>query len=127
VPALVNASETGVRTGTRADICIAALEASVYTVPTEVPEADDGTLAWTSTTMVLVRARAEDGTVGTGWTYGAPACARIAEDSLAPIVRGCATWNGSTTTCASNRCSSRARSIPEAARSPRATTPPGTA
>jgi L-alanine-DL-glutamate epimerase-like enolase superfamily enzyme len=76
-----------VRTGTCMDTRIESLEASVYTVPTEVPEAD-GTLAWTSTTMVLVRARAEDGTVGTGWTYGAPACARIAEDTLAPIVRG---------------------------------------
>jgi L-alanine-DL-glutamate epimerase-like enolase superfamily enzyme len=66
---------------------IEALDASVYTVPTEVPEAD-GTLAWSSTTMVLVRARAADGTVGTGWTYGAPACARIVEDTLAGIVRG---------------------------------------
>lgn len=66
---------------------IASVEARIYTVPTEVPEAD-GTLAWTSTTMVLVRARAEDGTLGTGWTYGAPACARIVEDTLAEIVRG---------------------------------------
>jgi L-alanine-DL-glutamate epimerase-like enolase superfamily enzyme len=66
---------------------IEALDAAVYTVPTEVPEAD-GTLAWTSTTMVLVRARAADGTVGTGWTYGAPACARIVEDALAGIVLG---------------------------------------
>jgi L-alanine-DL-glutamate epimerase-like enolase superfamily enzyme len=66
---------------------IEALDAAVYTVPTEVPEAD-GTLAWTSTTMVLVRVRAADGTVGTGWTYGAPACVRVIEDTLAGIVLG---------------------------------------
>ena len=66
---------------------IESVHASVYTVPTESPEAD-GTLAWSSTTMVFVRARATDGTIGTGWTYGAPACARIVEDTLAEIVHG---------------------------------------
>jgi L-alanine-DL-glutamate epimerase-like enolase superfamily enzyme len=66
---------------------IESVKAAVYTVPTDTPEAD-GTLAWTSTTMVLVRVRAADGTVGTGWTYGAAACARLVEDTLAPVVIG---------------------------------------
>jgi L-alanine-DL-glutamate epimerase-like enolase superfamily enzyme len=66
---------------------IDSVHASVYKVLTESPEAD-GTLAWNSTTMVLVRVRAADGTTGTGWTYGAPACARIVEDTLAEILRG---------------------------------------
>ncbi|WP_212519151.1 enolase C-terminal domain-like protein [Actinospica acidithermotolerans] len=66
---------------------VESVRATVYNVPTELPEAD-GTLAWSSTTMVLVQVTAADGTTGTGWTYGAPACARIVEDALAGIVRG---------------------------------------
>ena len=66
---------------------IESVDASVYTVPTESPEAD-GTLAWKSTTMILVQVRAADGTIGTGWTYGAAACARVIEDTLAEIARG---------------------------------------
>jgi L-alanine-DL-glutamate epimerase-like enolase superfamily enzyme len=58
----------------------------VYRVPTDAPEAD-GTLAWSSTTMVLVQVRCE-GTVGTGWTYGPAACAAVVEELLAPAVRG---------------------------------------
>jgi L-alanine-DL-glutamate epimerase-like enolase superfamily enzyme len=66
---------------------VESLEAAAYTVPTELPEAD-GTLAWTSTTVVVVLVRADDGTVGVGWTYGAPACAGIVENTLAEVVRG---------------------------------------
>jgi L-alanine-DL-glutamate epimerase-like enolase superfamily enzyme len=62
------------------------LEAGVYTVPTDLPEAD-GTLAWESTTMVLVRLRAS-GLTGTGWTYGPAACAQVIADQLAPVVLG---------------------------------------
>ncbi len=68
------------------DIPIRELTASAYTVPTDAPEAD-GTLAWNSTTLVLVRARAGDET-GLGWTYGPPACAAVVEDMLAEIVCG---------------------------------------
>ena len=60
--------------------------ASAYTIPTDRPEAD-GTLAWDSTTMVVVEARA-DGEVGTGWTYAPAAGVRIVEDLLAPVVVG---------------------------------------
>jgi L-alanine-DL-glutamate epimerase-like enolase superfamily enzyme len=62
------------------------LAATVYTVPTDLPEAD-GTLAWESTTMVLVQIRAA-GITGTGWAYGPPACAQIIAEQLAPVVLG---------------------------------------
>jgi L-alanine-DL-glutamate epimerase-like enolase superfamily enzyme len=66
---------------------VESVEAAAYTVPTDAPEGD-GTLAWSSTGVVVVRARAADGTVGTGWTYGAPACARLVASPLAEAVRG---------------------------------------
>jgi L-alanine-DL-glutamate epimerase-like enolase superfamily enzyme len=62
------------------------LEVSVHTVPTDAPEAD-GTLTWTSTTMVLVRVRSGEH-AGTGWTYGPPACAAVVHDRLADVVLG---------------------------------------
>jgi L-alanine-DL-glutamate epimerase-like enolase superfamily enzyme len=62
------------------------LEASAHTVPTDTPEAD-GTLAWDSTTMVLVRAGCGEHT-GIGWTYGPPACAAVVHDKLAGVVLG---------------------------------------
>jgi L-alanine-DL-glutamate epimerase-like enolase superfamily enzyme len=65
---------------------VEAVEAAVYTVPTEVPEAD-GTLAWESTTLVLARVRA-GGREGLGWTYGAAAAAAVVRDELAPVVLG---------------------------------------
>lgn len=65
---------------------IESAEASVYTVPTDSPEAD-GTLAWDSTTMVLARVRA-DGVTGLGWTYGPAACAAVIGDRLAPVLLG---------------------------------------
>jgi L-alanine-DL-glutamate epimerase-like enolase superfamily enzyme len=65
---------------------IGSVEASAYTVPTDEPEAD-GTAEWTSTTLVLVRVAAGD-EVGTGWTYGPVACARIVGDLLAGVVKG---------------------------------------
>jgi L-alanine-DL-glutamate epimerase-like enolase superfamily enzyme len=68
------------------DATIASIEVSVYTVPTDAPEAD-GTLSWDSTTMVLVTARS-GGTTGIGWTYGPKACATVITDKLAGIVTG---------------------------------------
>ena len=65
---------------------IESLTVTVYTVPTDAPEAD-GTLAWDSTTMVLVEIGSGD-TRGTGWTYGPPACARVVTDQLAEVVVG---------------------------------------
>ncbi len=65
---------------------IDAIEVTVYTVPTDAPEAD-GTLAWGSTTMVLVEVRGGE-VRGTGWTYGPPACAQVIIDQLADVVLG---------------------------------------
>ena len=65
---------------------IDSIEAAVYTVPTDAPEAD-GTLSWDSTTMVLVTVRAA-GSTGIGWTYGPAACATVVRGLLADVVRG---------------------------------------
>jgi L-alanine-DL-glutamate epimerase-like enolase superfamily enzyme len=59
---------------------------SVYTVPTDAPEAD-GTLSWDSTTMVIAEVTAGDAT-GTGWTYGPAAVGDFLRDHLAPLVEG---------------------------------------
>ncbi|MEO6942334.1 MAG: enolase C-terminal domain-like protein [Terrimesophilobacter sp.] len=68
------------------DPTIDSIEVRVYTVPTDEPEAD-GTIAWDSTTMVLVRARSGS-TVGMGWTYGAAECGAVVTSTLAPLVIG---------------------------------------
>lgn len=68
------------------DPTIDSLNVRVYTVPTDEPEAD-GTIAWDSTTMVLVQARSGT-TVGTGWTYGAAECGAVVTSTLAPLVVG---------------------------------------
>lgn len=73
-------------TAPSSDVSVESLRVSLYTVPTDLPEAD-GTLAWDSTTMVLVEVTA-DGVTGIGWTYGPPACAHIVVDLLAPQVLG---------------------------------------
>jgi L-alanine-DL-glutamate epimerase-like enolase superfamily enzyme len=65
---------------------VTSVEAVAFTVPTDQPEAD-GTIAWHSTTMVVVRARAED-TVGTGWTFAPAAGAGVVTGLLAPVVEG---------------------------------------
>lgn len=69
-----------------ADTVIESIETAVLTVPTDAPEAD-GTFAWDATTLVLVTLRAGGG-IGTGWTYGAAACAAVVRDQLAPVVEG---------------------------------------
>lgn len=65
---------------------VTGLEASVYVIPTDAPEAD-GTLAWDKTTMVLVTARAAD-EQGIGWTYTDPAAAAVVTGVLAGTVLG---------------------------------------
>lgn len=65
---------------------IESLDASAYTIPTDVPEAD-GTAAWDSTTLVVAVVRSS-GAVGIGWTYGPPACADVIGQTLRPIVVG---------------------------------------
>jgi L-alanine-DL-glutamate epimerase-like enolase superfamily enzyme len=62
------------------------IELSVYTIPTDAPEGD-GTIAWDSSTLVLVEATA-GGTTGLGWTYGPPAVAALVEGRLAGVATG---------------------------------------
>jgi L-alanine-DL-glutamate epimerase-like enolase superfamily enzyme len=65
---------------------IESIDARAYTIPTDEPEAD-GTATWQATTLVVVHAHAA-GQTGTGWTYGPPACAALAEQLLAEVVTG---------------------------------------
>ena len=65
---------------------VTALDAAVYIIPTDAPEAD-GTLAWDKTTMVLVTARA-GGEQGLGWSYTSRAAAAVVGELLAGTVTG---------------------------------------
>lgn len=62
------------------------LAVDAYTVPTDFPEAD-GTIAWTSTTLVLATTHA-GGRVGIGYTYAHKAAAVLIHDKLAEVVIG---------------------------------------
>ena len=62
------------------------LEVAAYTIPTDAPEAD-GTLAWDSTTIVVVHAHA-GGECGLGYTYADVSTAKLIESKLADVVRG---------------------------------------
>jgi L-alanine-DL-glutamate epimerase-like enolase superfamily enzyme len=59
--------------------------ANAYTVPTDAPEAD-GTIAWNSTTIVIVHVSA-GGSTGLGYTYSNAATIDIIRDVLAPLLR----------------------------------------
>ncbi len=65
---------------------IVSVRASAFTLPTERPESD-GTIAWDTTTLVVVEV-AGGGETGTGYTYAAPAAARLVTDTLADVVLG---------------------------------------
>jgi L-alanine-DL-glutamate epimerase-like enolase superfamily enzyme len=65
---------------------VTALDAAVYVIPTDAPEAD-GTLAWDKTTMVVVTARAGNER-GVGWSYTAAAAAALVGELLAGVVTG---------------------------------------
>ncbi len=62
------------------------IQVAAYCIPTDLPEAD-GTIAWDSTTIVVVEAKADDVT-GLGYSYADAATARLIRDTLVPIVRG---------------------------------------
>jgi L-alanine-DL-glutamate epimerase-like enolase superfamily enzyme len=66
---------------------IERVRAVAATIPTDAPESD-GTLEWSSTTIVIVEAQG-DGEVGLGWTYADAAGAAYVESKLAPAVEGC--------------------------------------
>lgn len=65
---------------------VESVDTATYTIPTDAAEAD-GTLAWSSTTMVLVTVCA-GGRTGQGYTYGPPACGAVVRDTLAEVVIG---------------------------------------
>ena len=71
---------------TRTDVAVEHLSVSAYTVPTDQPESD-GTLAWGSTTIVVVEVQA-GGATGLGYTYGPTAIAALIDAELGPIVHG---------------------------------------
>ena len=62
------------------------LDVSAYTVPTETPEAD-GTLAWSETTLVLVRVAA-CGIIGLGYSFADIATANVIDAHLKQVVIG---------------------------------------
>ena len=68
------------------DTVVDDVQVSVYEIPTDQPEAD-GTLAWDSTTLVLVELSG-GGRHGVGYTYAGPACRPLIEGKLAGVVRG---------------------------------------
>ncbi len=68
------------------DVPVQALEVGAYTVPTDAPEAD-GTLAWDSTTIVVVQARA-GGETGVGYSYADTSTATLVSGKLAGVVEG---------------------------------------
>lgn len=62
------------------------VEVSAYTIPTDAPESD-GTIAWSSTTIVIVEATSGD-TTGIGYAYADQAAADVAYRVLRPIAEG---------------------------------------
>jgi L-alanine-DL-glutamate epimerase-like enolase superfamily enzyme len=65
---------------------IDGVTATVYEIPTDRPEAD-GTLAWSSTTLVVAHVTG-GGRTGLGYTYGAGACKPLIEGELTSALSG---------------------------------------
>jgi len=65
---------------------VQAVAAAAFTIPTDGCEAD-GTLAWNSTTIVVVHARG-GGVTGLGYTYADVSTATLIDSKLAGIVAG---------------------------------------
>src|SRR5436189_1060228 len=55
-----------------------------FEIPTDEPESD-GTLAWDSTTAIVVEIEAA-GQVGLGYTYADASAAQLIESKLAPLI-----------------------------------------
>jgi L-alanine-DL-glutamate epimerase-like enolase superfamily enzyme len=65
---------------------IDSLKVNAYSIPTEAPESD-GTLEWSSTTLILVEIHG-GGQTGIGYSYSDVATARLIRDKLATLVEG---------------------------------------
>lgn len=65
------------------------LSVHAFEIPVDGPggQEQDGTLTWSSTTMVLVQAHG-DGQTGLGYTYGDASLAALVQSKLAPLVSG---------------------------------------
>ena len=74
-------------TAVRVEAPVEQLEVGAFTIPTDQPEAD-GTLAWDSTTIVVVHAHG-GGEVGLGYTYADVSTAKLIDSKLAGVVGGC--------------------------------------
>jgi L-alanine-DL-glutamate epimerase-like enolase superfamily enzyme len=68
----------------RVEAPIGRVSASAYDIPTDAPEAD-GTLAWDSTTLVVVEIEA-GGKTGLGYTYSDASITALIERKLAKII-----------------------------------------
>jgi L-alanine-DL-glutamate epimerase-like enolase superfamily enzyme len=76
-------------TVTRGTVPIESITVHAFEFPTDGPDGQeqDGTLTWSSTTLILVEARA-GGHTGVGYTYGEVSTALLAESKLADVVTG---------------------------------------
>jgi L-alanine-DL-glutamate epimerase-like enolase superfamily enzyme len=72
-------------------VAIGAVRVAAFEIPTDGPESD-GTLEWSSTTLVTVEVHA-GGLAGLGYTYADNAAARLVADKLAPVIDGRDAWN----------------------------------
>jgi L-alanine-DL-glutamate epimerase-like enolase superfamily enzyme len=70
----------------RIEAPIERIGVDAFRIPTDAPESD-GTLEWTSTTLVLVEATA-GGATGIGYSYTGRAAATLIDDLLAGVVTG---------------------------------------
>jgi L-alanine-DL-glutamate epimerase-like enolase superfamily enzyme len=70
----------------RCAVPIREVRAQAYTVPTDRPEAD-GTIAWNSTTLVLVEVEG-GGKIGLGYTYSAACIVALIHEKLAAEIKG---------------------------------------
>jgi L-alanine-DL-glutamate epimerase-like enolase superfamily enzyme len=70
----------------RSEPTIDSVSARAVTIPTDAPESD-GTLEWTSTTIIIVEVQG-GGRTGVGYSYGSRAAASLVDELLAPAVRG---------------------------------------
>jgi L-alanine-DL-glutamate epimerase-like enolase superfamily enzyme len=65
---------------------VTRVESRAYSILTDQAEAD-GTLAWSSTTVVVAQVVAGDVT-GTGWTYGSKGCQAVIDGEIARAITG---------------------------------------
>jgi L-alanine-DL-glutamate epimerase-like enolase superfamily enzyme len=80
------------------DVPIERLEVSAFTIPTSSPEAD-GTLTWSSTTIIIVRAGV-GGTLALGYSYADTAAATLIAETLKDIALKHSAFSVRATWCA---------------------------